>query len=295
MLVVGVDGGGSGSRAVAAEGETVVATASGGPLQFAALSPDAIGGVLSDLIDALTINPSDVKSLCIGAAGASGDRTLPAEAWARRHLPGATVSVVSDFELVLAGSEPPVVAVVTGTGAVVVAVDKDGSRHVIDGRGPLLGDLGGGWWIGWQMLRRGLRDQDQVGEPGSLLRAALNYLGLRSSAELLSALREPLPVRRVAALAPLVCELADQGDLLATTIVAEAVEHLLESAAMAIARLSQPPTTVQLSGGVLLATSVRRRVKVELRQRWSVPHIEWIPEPVHGAVYLARTPPGEHL
>jgi glucosamine kinase len=105
-------------------------------------------------------------------AQAGGDlRQLLCEAFA---LPTAAVQVFNDVEMAcrlcfLPGAGYLIYA---GTGAMGMFVDEAGQPHHVGGRGAVLGDEGGGYWIAREALAQLWRDEDN--EPGS---AAASPLG----------------------------------------------------------------------------------------------------------------------
>jgi len=64
------------------------------------------------------------------------------------------VTPIGEFSVALAlGGVDCGIMVLSGTGAAVVLRDCDGRHHVIDGVGPLLGDVGSAFYIGHQLMR----------------------------------------------------------------------------------------------------------------------------------------------
>ena len=68
------------------------------------------------------------------------------------------------------GGEPGAV-IVAGTGAIALAASPAGWARA-DGWGPMLGDDGGGYWIGRRALAMALREHDGRGGAARFLRAA---------------------------------------------------------------------------------------------------------------------------
>lgn len=171
--VLGVDSGGSGLRtALARPGpgapEPVGRTSSPDPVRTNAAGIDA-GHLLEQLLPAArslleTAGGGRVDTVCVGAAGMAtlgeGLRaTLPsalAEALGVRRL-----ALAADAVTAYAGSlgERPGAVVAAGTGMIVLGTDLRTWRRA-DGWGHLLGDCGGGAWIGRAGLEAALRAHD---------------------------------------------------------------------------------------------------------------------------------------
>jgi glucosamine kinase len=154
------------------------------------------------------------------------------------------------------------VSIVAGTGVACLAVPQHGAPRIIGGHGYLLGDEGGGFWIGSRGLRAVLRSAEGRGPDTSLVGPARRRFG--SLTELHVRLHAgDRPVDAIARFAPDVLEAAEGGDAAATAIVDEAAEELLLLARAGAAWAGDGAVTVPLAlGGRLLepGTEVRRRL-----------------------------------
>jgi N-acetylglucosamine kinase-like BadF-type ATPase len=168
------------------------------------------------------------------------------------------------------------VSLVAGTGVACLALPERGSARILGGHGYLLGDEGGGFWIGRRALVEVLRagegrgaDVDDVAVLGAAAQRRLGSLdGLAT--RLHSADR---PVHAIASFARDVQDAAGDGDPTAVAILGEAVAELL---ALARAGLRWAVDAGQGSGasvplalgGRLLAeeTSLRRLLDAGLAQ-----------------------------
>jgi N-acetylglucosamine kinase-like BadF-type ATPase len=148
------------------------------------------------------------------------------------------------------GLEPGAV-VAAGTGVVALGTDLERRWKLVDGWGHLLGDCGGGAWVGGAGLRAALRACD--GRLGGS-RALLDRLVARyGPPERLPRLVYPHPdhAQRMAAFATDVAAAARDGDLVAARIWEHAGHHLAETAAAAL--VDALPPTVSWSGGLFSA------------------------------------------
>ncbi|WP_237322673.1 BadF/BadG/BcrA/BcrD ATPase family protein [Streptomyces sp. JJ36] len=185
--VLGVDSGGSGLRialaAVDAAGTAGVPERrdGGGPVRTGPGGIDS-GHLLEQLLPAAATLLADagdgrITAVCVGAAGMA---TLGADLRAR--LPGALarelgvrrVALAADAVTAYAGAlgERPGAVVAAGTGMIAMGTDLVSWRRA-DGWGHLLGDCGGGAWIGRAGLEAALRAHDgrEGGSPALLARA----------------------------------------------------------------------------------------------------------------------------
>jgi len=117
------------------------------------------------------------------------------------------------------------VVVVVGTGVAATAWDGADRWAHGDGRGPLLGDWGGGFWVGSRALRHVGRMLDGVGPATTLLDRAEQRFGSRSEFSWTLAWDASV-VARIAAFCVDVVAAADEGDVVAMRIVADAAQEL---------------------------------------------------------------------
>ncbi|WP_435244793.1 N-acetylglucosamine kinase [Streptomyces sioyaensis] len=247
--VLGVDSGGSGLRIAVAHAaddaaRPLAVRTSREPVRIGPAGIDA-GHLLSQLLPAAEelqreVGADGFTAVCVGAAGAAtlGDelRTrLPAAlatAFGARHC-----ALAADAVTAYAGAlgQRPGVVIAAGTGLIALGTDPTaaGGWRRADGWGHLLGDCGGGAWIGRAGLEAALREYD--GRPGgsaALLARAEAVFGL---ARALPGALYPRPGRPavLASFAPEVAGCATGGDTVALGILRAAAGHLADAAAAA--------------------------------------------------------------
>ncbi|MFE9575570.1 BadF/BadG/BcrA/BcrD ATPase family protein [Nocardia sp. NPDC006044] len=193
-------------------------------------------------------------TLFVGAAGAAAAPDA-AEQLARQlaDLPGArSVAVTSDAVTAHAGAlgGAPGVVLAAGTGAVATAVDQAGRFTRTDGWGPLLGDEGGGAWIGTEGLRAALRSLDGRGAPTELAAKAVEHYRVRLD-ELPKHLgQHENPALLAARFAPVVAAAAATDDT-AAAIMTAAGRALARTVLATIDRSGiTPPVPYAITGGL---------------------------------------------
>ncbi|NUR47532.1 MAG: ATPase, partial [Hamadaea sp.] len=173
MLTIGLDVGGTGARAALARDGVIIATTSTDrPTRIGAGGVDAANAVavLTPLVrEFVTGGPGPIAAVAAGLTGFAllGDELRVRLPQALAEATGApVVALCSDMLTSYAGAlglrGGAVVA--AGTGAVALGSDWQGAWHRVDGWGYLLGDVGGGSWLGRAGLQAGLRAAD--GRPG---------------------------------------------------------------------------------------------------------------------------------
>jgi N-acetylglucosamine kinase-like BadF-type ATPase len=161
--VVGVDAGGTGSRAVVVRDGEVVERRDLGPLNVI-LHADAV-----DRIAAL-LTGVGATAAGLGLAGLRSGADADRIAALLRDRTGARVAVGDDTDAALAGAfrGGPGIVVIAGTGSGAAGRDAAGRTVRVGGHGYLLGDEGGGYWIGRQAVSAALRAADGTGPPTAL-------------------------------------------------------------------------------------------------------------------------------
>lgn len=276
-MVLGLDVGGSRTRARLCRDGEVVAEATAGSASLAAVGFERAGAVLGGLV-------ADLGSPRVAAAvaGAAGCDTARARVRMRSLLlpllPGARIEVVHDARLVLAAAGLDTgIVLIAGTGSVAWGAAAGGQEARAGGWGHRLGDEGSGYWVVREAVRRVLAEHDR-GEPaGALADRLLEATGAAGPLELAALFHAQREPERWAGLSP---------------IVLDAGVDLVEAAAAALARLVETvaarlslPGPVVLGGGMLLGERA-----LEAAVRRELPGVDVLrsqDEPVTGAVRLA--------
>lgn len=242
--LLGIDAGGSATRAVLVAGGQVTERFTAPPMN-ALLSGD-LTDRLAELIGAAGATAAGVG--LPGLRSPADAARLGAELTRRAGHP---VRVTWDGETAWLGAfgAAPGIAVFAGTGS--GALGCDGERWArAGGHGFLLGDEGSAYWIGRAAANAALRWEDGMGGSAALRDAVVAASG-RDLARLIDDVHShPAERGRLALLAPVVTALAGEDEA-ARRIALEAAWHLAELAAAVGRRLG--PLPVSGTGGVLRA------------------------------------------
>jgi N-acetylglucosamine kinase-like BadF-type ATPase len=261
MRVLGVDGGQTGIRLRASDGDRTVEVDGVGRLEGDAVErlADAIArgfrqGAFAPpdrVVLGLTTAPADrAEAGRLGALVAAS--TGAAEAWVADDAVTAHAGALSGGWGV---------GLVAGTGVACMAMREGGEARILGGHGFLLGDEGGGYWIGRSGLAAALRALEGRGPATALTAAATRRYGPLDDlpARLHEAAR---PVPEIAAFTPDVLEAA-AGDPVAASIVDAAADELATTALAGVAWASGgsgavPVVAVALGGRLLAGPSILR-------------------------------------
>lgn len=233
-LVLGIDGGGTRTRASIVEisagnAERVLAFAESGSIKRlrvgAHVAEDNLRAVLKDVF--MQAGVKGVQAACCGVASAS----MPG-------IPEWITAVFADFGVArseVVGDEVialdaafqggPGILQIAGTGSNTVGRAADGSRENAGGWSSRLGDEGSGYWVGVHAVRRALHAYDRE-EPTQVLKRVGEIWGTPTIDELIN-VGDGTPGPDFAALAPTISELAEAGDAVAIGVLNQAAIDLV--------------------------------------------------------------------
>lgn len=276
MLVLGVDAGGTGSRAVVTTttGEVVAhgAAGPGNPVRVPVEEAvEAIGRAAAAALS--TMDPAGVQAVAVGMSGSSrlaepAVAQAFAQLWDRLGL-RCEVRVLGDVVTAFgAGTDRRGgTVVIAGTGAIAAEVRDDAIVRTADGLGWLLGDLGSGFWLGREAVAATARALYAGAPPTALTRLVVAALcdDVQDADTLVRAAHAaPHTLGRVA---PVVTEAALAGDATACALIDRAADHL--AATVAVVRPAQCTDPVVLAGGVLAGCSpLRDALRTRLTSLW---------------------------
>lgn len=222
MILVGVDAGGTGSRAVVVEDGVVVDRRDLGPINVL-LHADA----LDRLADAVT--HAGAAAAGLGLAGLRSDEHGREIAADLERRTGARIAVGDDTDAALAGAfeGKPGIVVIAGTGSGAAGRAATGPTVRVGGHGYLLGDEGGGYWIGREAVRAAMRGADGTGPPTALTAMVRRAFDSLTGAEQ-QVHQHPTDRELLSRLVPAVAALLGDGE--ARRILTEAAVHLVELA-----------------------------------------------------------------
>lgn len=299
-LVVGVDGGGTRTRVILADANGTVLSKTEGPGTALrpgeeAASADIIKALVTDVLHIAERTETRPAVLVVGVAGAGQERAAQAlwSALASRRI-ADDVSVQADATIAMddAFGESAGILLIAGTGSVAFARSPDGRVERCGGWGPSIGDEGSGTWLGRRALSVVTASYDGREPETALTGALLTALEFESLDDIVPWATDATPAA-IAALAPVVCQVASGGDLRANALVSLAVEELVVHVRTLAKRCfidERASFPVALTGGLLSRGSLVRK-RLEQRLKSAVPGCTVRSEEVNaarGAIRRAR-------
>lgn len=261
--VLGIDCGGGSTRGVLVLADGRQERLDGPPLNVL-LHADLVD-VVADLVAR-----SGAARAGVGVPGLRGDERvaeLSARLTARCGVPVVAAGDVEVARLAAFAGAPGIV-VIAGTGSNALGEDVQGRQARAGGHGFLLGDEGGGWWIGRAAVNAALRAADGTGPETALVDMVVRLFGGLDDA-VATVHRSPSERTLLSHLTRDVASCAAEGDPVAGAILDHAAEELAALAAAVRARLDagridagriDTALPVAMLGGVFAIDRVRSRM-----------------------------------
>ena len=246
-LVAGVDGGGTGTRAVIMDEKQRVLgegeSGPGNPLRVGiATAATNVREAIDNACGEAAIHRDEIMIATVGLAGVRRkdihDRTL--EQLTEYLNEVKIIELLPDGEIALYGATGgrPGLVVIAGTGSICCGKNRNGKYFCAGGWGPIVGDEGGASWISRKALQAVAQAADGRGSKTALTAAALNYFKVASADDLSTAIySQTMTNDRLAGFGRQVMRVARTGDALAIEILRKAGQQLGLAATAVIKKL----------------------------------------------------------
>lgn len=293
--VIGVDGGGTRTRAVVldrdgkevarAEGDAAVADAAAPAPGARAVAATCRAAARASGVDV----PVDVVWAGLAGAGREAARSAVEVELGRTGV--ARVARVGTDVLAAfhdAFADGPGVLLIAGTGSIAWGRAEDGREGRVGGWGRHIGDEGSAYAIGMDALRRVAKNADGRAPETALRGAILGHLDL-AEVDALVQWTGTAERAKVAELAPVVAAAATTGDGAAKEIIDHALDELERHVLAVLENLGpwRTPPRVALAGGLLRPGRALRAPMEAVLTRHGVPVLEREIDPAMGAGRLA--------
>ncbi len=255
--IIGIDGGGTGSKGITAgmEGQ-ILRRFRGGATNYNGGDKAEIDANVDALLEeAMTGRKSgDCRAICIGSAGVGNPDAVSflKEAVTRKGFT-CPVLITADSVTAHAGAlnNQDGIVLIAGTGAICFGRKSSGEAMRTGGYGHLIDDEGSAYDIARRMLRAVVRAADGRGDETVLRELIFRQLQVNELGEMIAWLyRKDRSKKEIAYLAVLISKAVENGDAVAKQILAEAAGALVELTVPVIEFFDRK-TTIALSGSVL--------------------------------------------
>lgn len=255
--VIGIDGGGTGSKGITADVKgNILSHFRGGATNYNGGKKEEIDANVMELLEVAAggRQQADCKAICIGSAGISNEDAVHAlQDVVRRAGFKCPVTITADSDTAHAGAlnNQEGIILIAGTGSICLAKRKDGAARRVGGYGHLIDDDGSAYDIAIRILRAVVRDLDKRGEPTVLAELVFEQLQTDKMEKLISWLYAKERTKKdIAYLAMLLGEALNRKDAVAQKIVEETVQALAKLSVPAI-EFMEKKTILAVSGSVL--------------------------------------------
>ncbi len=301
IYTVGIDGGGSKTRAVVvdAQGKECGRGLAGSANYNTVGLERAIEHIRSAVEEAVTIAGCSLplKAAWLGLAGIDrpADRNvlLP-----NLRFVAESIRLTNDAELVLSALEERAgVALIAGTGSIALGQDGRGRVERIGGWGHILGDEGSGYDIGRRALQAAVRAADGRGSETRLLELVLHHWELTSADEIIGKVYSS-DQAVIAEISSLTLRAAREGDRTAHKIVRKAARELAHAVVTISHKLGlqEKELSLALGGGLLLhEPGFRSLVLRHVRKHLSIEQIVFVEQPALSAARAALSMTKERM
>ena len=275
-LVLGVDGGGTKTRAVLMDSaQKVVGEGTAGPSNPLRVGIGAAATAVRDAVEracsAARVRRGEIVAAQLGLAGVRRKdlRDRMREALTGLGIDPLEISTDADIALFGATDGQPGLVIIAGTGSICCGMNQRGQHACAGGWGPLAGDEGGGSWVARRALQAVARATDGRGAPTALAEAACDYFNVAAPEDIALAIYSPSMTNQIiSGFGRHVIEAAEGGDAVAREILEDGGRELGEMAAAVISglRMGRDAFRVGYVGGVFAAGELvlaRLRAEVE--------------------------------
>ncbi|KXO74104.1 N-acetylglucosamine kinase [Brucella anthropi] len=226
--ILAVDGGGTGCRALLADGNGDPAgRGTGGPANIGADPATALDNIMRAATQAAQDAGLDVSILneTCAVLGLAGANSLVEKDRVEQSLPFGKVKIVSDAVTALQGALGPDdgAIVILGTGSAFVKREQD-PFEIVGGRGFMLSDHAGGARLGRELLEETLLALDGMADRTELANAVLARFG--GDMRQIITFSRTATAADYATFAPIVFDYAHKGDALGLSILRRACSYI---------------------------------------------------------------------
>jgi N-acetylglucosamine kinase-like BadF-type ATPase len=194
-----------------------------------------------------------------------------------------TIHLTNDAELVLSALPNSIgIALIAGTGSIALGQNADGVSARAGGWGHLIGDEGSGYDLGRQCLQAVSQAADGRARTTSLTDLVLQHWHLAAAEDIINKVYNQYDKAAIAALSPLVCSAAREGDEVALAIITNAAHSLAQAVSAVQNRLGLSTQLLNLAfgGGLLLyEPSFRQHVITAISSYTSLGEVFLVDEP----------------
>ena len=248
---IGIDGGGTGTRAVVADAQGRILGRGEAGASALGQGAEQAWRHISEALAAAGVSGLALQDCALGLGLSGTGVPTQLQAFVAADPGVARFTLVTDGLAALLGAHGgrPGALLISGTGSVAEALMPDGSRRMVGGWGWQIGDEGSGAWLGQQAMKLAQAAYDSRAAAGPLVRSVWRQVG--TTREALLGFCAQAGQGGYASLAPLVFE--HEGDDTAADALLGQAARSLDALAAAV----HPTLPLALAGSIALRLSSR--------------------------------------
>lgn len=277
MYYLGVDAGGTKTTvAIVNDNADIVDAFKLGSGNVVSLGQAKTAELIKNILSRITANCKleNIASSTFAFAGAGRDAEKKILEAIIRDSRLSNFKIMTDAEIMhysFFGSNSGIL-ISAGTGSICIVKKENSEFCRLGGYGFLLGDEGGGFYIGREAIKKAL-DDAEINRPKTLLtKKILGFYKIQQPNEIISKTCDSdSPQKLIASCAETVCGLAEENEPNAAAIISNAAEALVNLAVKAITHHCPPNTEVYniaAGGGILRQNSIVEKLfrqKLQMR------------------------------
>lgn len=303
---IGIDGGGTNSRLLAADPSgRILGTCRGKTTSLESNAPSVVKTNLVQLLHrfekSFDIPLRNCIGLCLGTSGVDTEFTrLAMENMLEDIVKDFPIYVVNDSEIALYANTQghPGLMIISGTGSIGYGINHEGKVWRVDGYGYLVGDRGSAHWVGKEGVEAALQAYDHSGPDTCLVNDFSKYLGLQSFDEIVDFIYQKNK-SDLAQLAFVVEEGRAKNDPVSVGIMNGALDNLMLLIRTLVTELemSDQSYPLVLGGGFLSNTKwLLKSLKARVKEEFPLLCAAGLKTPAeYGAVYMVASKLGIQL
>jgi len=284
QLYIGVDGGGSKTRAIIlnSRGEILGTglSGTGNPIADPQTALDSIAESANLALADANLGDVKLSDIVAGLGLAGVNFQVGRDVILNWDSPFKALHLTTDLHVASLGAHngQDGAVMIMGTGS--IGIDVKGDDHfILGGHGFLQGDKGSGAWFGLQAVRESLMAADGLAKDTVMLPMLLELVGAEHHLELMEKMAKK-PAKEFAKLARVVFEAAKKNDEVALEIIRDGARYLSD---LALRLLERKPKRFALVGGLapIILPYMDKAVQDMVEPRLNEPEV--------GAFFFAKT------
>jgi N-acetylglucosamine kinase-like BadF-type ATPase len=252
---------------------------------------------LNSIMKNLSMEIEDLSYIVFGISGydSSLDYDIIYEQILRLGIPKEKFHLCNDSLLAFyAQAEEPGIVVISGTGSIVVGIDKKNLLKRAGGWGYYFSDMGSGYWIGKELLKRTLLYCDNVHKYSRLFDEVRKHYNARKFEDLPYKITEILGFDEIAKFSKLATEFPDDNEWLKRDILQEGATYLcglIKNIYDSLDFKNEDNVNIVFSGSVLKNSLYSGMLKEAVQKELNATNIVFkkqINAPAFGGIKLAK-------